>query len=258
MRASWFLLAMLFLYVCEPRLGLATFRQSVTAESQTAIPSSADPTGALNWKAAAWLVHEGSKTAGTLSVDNQGITLQPDKGSSLRWSFEELSSVELGPRSLIVKTYEPRGWHAPGTRQIRFRLQTNFPPAVAGEIAQRVQRPSRNGDPIEKRESSAALPVHHRATWGGGSNGVLRFHEGGIDYVSPGGADSRSWRWADIETLSSPDPFHLIVFAYLETYSFDLKQPLKQTAYDRLTDELYRHHDELRGNIRRNDKGGSD
>ena len=81
---------------------------------------------------------------------------------------------------------------------------------------------------------------------GWGEQRSPRFHDEGIDYVSRIGKDSRSWRWGDIQTLSNPDTYHLTVFGYLETYSFDLKEPLKQKTYDGLNDEVYRHHEELR------------
>lgn len=246
MPANSLLLAMMLLMLATPRFGLAGVRQPGGGNSQSTLSGSVKAMGAPNWKAAARLHRGISKTSGTLIVDNQGINFQPDKGNSVRWSFEEIESLQLGARLLIVKTYESRGWHRPGTRQLHFTLQSNIPPALAAVLVERVQKPSRNGDPVEKRAGFASLPAHHRSAWGGGSNGVLRFHDGGIDYVSQTGKDGRSWRWADIQTLTSPDPFHLTVFGYIETYSFDLKQPLQQKIYDRLTDEVYLHHEELR------------
>ncbi len=60
--------------------------------------------------------------------------------------------------------------------------------------------------------------------------------------------DSRSWRWADIQTMTNQDPYHLILFGYRETYSFDLKEPLPPGLYDRVTDEVYGHNvRDLRG-----------
>jgi hypothetical protein len=210
-------------------------------------PSGSEETaGSLNWKAPARLHLRFSKTTGTLVVDAQGISFQPDKGSALHWSFAEIQAMFLGSRQLSVKTYEPRGRMRPGTRQIRFELGSNIPAPVGAELMARVSRPSRNAEPLEHRQGFASLPVHHRSRWGGGSNGVLRFHDLGIDYVSETGKDSRSWRWADIQTLSNPDPYNLTVFGFLETYSFDLKAPLQQKICDRLNDEVYRHHEELR------------
>src|SRR6266536_1727728 len=73
-------------------------------------------------------------------------------------------------------------------------------------------------------------------------NRKMRFHEGGLDYVSSASGDSRSWRWADLQTLSAPDPYHLLVFGYRDTYTFDLKKILLQPLYYRLVDALDRHN----------------
>jgi len=54
--------------------------------------------------------------------------------------------------------------------------------------------------------------------------------------------DARSWRWADLETLSNPDPYHLLVFGYRDAYAFDLKEPLSQALFNRLTDEIDAHN----------------
>ena len=91
-------------------------------------------------------------------------------------------------------------------------------------------------------------PATVLASGGTKSNGTLRFREEGIDYVTKSSQDSRSWRWADIQTIANQDPYHLIVFGYRETYSFDLKEPLPPELYDRVTDAVYEHSvGDLRG-----------
>jgi hypothetical protein len=225
------------------------------AGARTTPSRSEEAVGSLSWKAPARLRRRFSKTSGTLVVDAHGVSFQPDKGSALRWSFAEIETLFVGARKLSVKTYEPRGRLRPGARQVLFELGSNIPPSVAAELVARVRRPSRNAEPLEHLSGFASLPAHHRSRWGGGSNGVLRFHDEGIDYASEAGKDSRSWRWGDIQTLSNPDTYHLTVFGYLETYSFALKEPLKQKTYDGLNDEVYRHHEELRETSDRGKRG---
>jgi len=251
-------LAIVLLLSATTRFGRAEVHQKVERSAPMATLSSEEAMGSSTWKTPARLYRKFSKATGTLVVDAHGISFQPDKGPALNWPFAEIETLFLGSRKLSVKTFEPRGWPRPGTRQVDFDIQSNIPPAIAAHLAERVQKPSRNGDPVEKRAAFASLPAHHRSSWGGGSNGVLRFHDGGIDYVSQTGKDGRSWRWTDIQTLTSSDPFHLIVFGYVETYSFDLKHPLQQKIYDRLTDEIYRHHDELRDTPDTGKRGGTE
>ena len=242
MRANSLLLVIVLLLSATTQFGLAEVRQRVAGNAQMAALPSEEAMGFSTWKTPARLRRKFSKSNGTLIVDAQGVSFQPDKGPALHWSFEEIETLFLGSRKLSVKTYEPRGRLWPGTSEVHFDLGSNLPASVAAELAERVQKPSRNGDPVEKRAAIASLPAHHRSAWGGGSNGVLKFHEEGIDYVSRIGKDSRSWRWGDIQEITNQDPYHLIVFGYRETYSFDLKGPLPPGLYDRLTDEVYDHN----------------
>jgi hypothetical protein len=59
---------------------------------------------------------------------------------------------------------------------------------------------------------------------------------------------SRSWRWLDLQTLSNPDPYHLFVFGYVDSYAFDLKQTLSRELFNRLSDEIWSHNEsEMKG-----------
>lgn len=180
--------------------------------------------------------------AGTLKMDSKGIEFQSAKTPLLRWSFVEIQTLAIYPRQVILTTYDKRGRFRPGSRQYRFALSAAVPPAVASELLQHLGRPSRNGDPDLSAPTIATISARHRTAFGGTrSNGVLRFGEAGIDYVTRTAIDSRSWRWSDIQTVSSPNAYELMVFGYRDTYSFDLKQPMTRALLDRLTDQIYRH-----------------
>jgi hypothetical protein len=201
----------------------------------------------LNWQSEARL-HEGlKKIAGTLSIGEQGVEFHPAKGpprgragdSARRWPFVEIQTFDLvTPRRFVLTGYENRGRLRSGDRRFRFDLESPVPPAIAAGLAQRVRKPVRNGDPEPQSPSFAKLPARHR-TLKGGSNGTLRFREAGIDYVTGADGESRSWRWADIQTLANPDPYHLRVAGYRETFEFILKQPLAPELFDRLWDHVY-------------------
>lgn len=206
------------------------------------------------WQSTTRLHRRLTKTSGLLRIDGQGVEFRPAKGSPVRWSFLEIHTFDLTPHEVTLTGYENRAWHLPGDRSYRFDVSTPIPPAVAAELRNRVGKPARNGDPEPSAMALTAIAARHRTHFGG-SNGLLRFRDEGIDYVTPQTGDSRSWRWGDIQTLSNPDAYHLTVFGYLETYSFDLKEPLKQKAYDGLNDEVYRHHGELRENPDKRKRG---
>jgi hypothetical protein len=82
------------------------------------------------------------------------------------------------------------------------------------------------------------IPAHRRI-WSGGSNGTLHLKDTGIDYVTENGRDSRTWRWADIQTIANPNPYELRVTGYRETVEFDLKRPLARVVFEQMWDRLY-------------------
>ena len=182
----------------------------------------------------------GSK-AGMLRIDSEGIQFQPVKGKEFRWPYIEIKTFDLSSKKLILQGYQNKSLQRPGEKSFRFNLTDPVPPTVAVEMARHVSKPTRNGDPDPKLEISASIPAHHHRNFGG-SNGTLRFSEGGIDYVTTT-RDARSWRWADLETLSNPDPYHLLVFGYRDAYAFDLKEPLSQALFNRLTQERHLRRD---------------
>ena len=111
---------------------------------------------------------------------------------------------------LLLTSYANRRRHWPGDREFRFQLSAPIPPDVAAALVNSIGKPAVNGDPDPGAPSFAMIPARHR-TRTGGTNGVLRFGQDGIDYIASPGDGGRSWRWADIETLASPDPYHFRV-----------------------------------------------
>jgi hypothetical protein len=125
-------------------------------------------------------------------------------------------------------------------QRFRFDLDQAVPPEIAAELSLKIQRPSQNAVP-DPALQGVVIPAHHR-TLTGGTNGALRLSDGGIDYVTGVRGDSRSWRWDDLQTLSDPDPFHLLVFGYRDTYTFDLKEPLSRSLFYRMVNALDAHN----------------
>ncbi|MGH9397642.1 MAG: hypothetical protein ACRD18_12415 [Terriglobia bacterium] len=188
------------------------------------------------WRTPARLRQRLNSRRGTIEIGSQGVEFRAAKGPSLKWSFVDIQSFYVSRHRLEIRGYASRGWRLPGEKAYRFDLSRAVPPEVAASLAARVGKPSRNGDPNPHLPAYASIPARH-STRTGGSNGTLRFNRKGIDYVS--GRDSRSWRWADIQTLAHPSAYQFTVGGYRETYSFELKQPMPQALFDRLWDAVY-------------------
>ena len=174
---------------------------------------------------------------GVLLIDRDGIEFRSAKRTQ-RWKYIEIRTFDLSRRDFILLTYQRRPWHEPGERPFRFTLSDSMPPEIAAQLTDHVGKPVRNGNPSQRSAAYEEIPAHHRI-WSGGSNGTLRFKDDGIDYVTGDGRDSRTWRWADIETLANPNLYELRVTAFREIVEFDLKRPLSRDLFERMWDRLY-------------------
>jgi hypothetical protein len=225
----------------DPTVSVAWMGNNWPFSVQHLPPSvTATATGPGVWQTPARMRKLIGSQAGMLRIDSEGIQFQPVKGKEYRWPNMEIKTFDLRSKTLILQGYQNKSLHRPGEKSFRFELTNPLPPPLAAELARRVAKPIRNGDPDPKIESFTLISVHHHRNFGG-SNGTLRFSEGGIDYVTTAG-DARSWRWTDLETLSNPDPYHLLVFGYRDAYTFDLKEPLSRALFNRLTDEINSHN----------------
>ncbi len=230
----------LFLLIAPALVGLSTIgSRPLWASMSTQAAAHGDSAKALNWQSPARL-HHGLKAApGNLIFSGDGIEFRSsEERFSHRWLYSDVKTFDLTLRRLVIIDYENRHHRMPGERRFRFDLGQPVPPSVAAELALRVGKPVRNGDPDPKGASLSAIPARHGTRFGG-SNGTLRFRDEGIDYVTTGGEGSRSWRWSDIQTLANPDPYHFRIGGYREIFEFELKQPMSRQFFDRLWDRLY-------------------
>jgi len=176
---------------------------------------------------------------GTLLIDSEGVEFRSDKFSH-RWPFVEIHTFDLSKRDLTLTIYQNRHWHEPGEQRFHFTVEADLPASVASLLAEQIGRPVRNGAPDTSAPSVAEIPARHTTRFGG-SNGILRMRDAGIDYVSSDGRDNHSWRWSDIQTIANPDPYSFRITAYREIVEFELKQPLARELFDKLWDRLYSH-----------------
>ena len=168
-----------------------------------------------------------------MSVGAGGVTFVRRGTPALRWPFSEIQGLEVSAHELVLRTYENRPHHEPGDRQYRFELQSDLSPQLAEKIAGWLGKPNQNADPDPRAQSFASIPAKRQKPLGG-RNGELRFGAGGINFIAADAGDARAWRWADIQTIANPDPYHFRVAGYLETYEFELKEPMSAQLFDRL------------------------
>ena len=198
----------------------------------------ANPAQSEQWQTSAqWHRLLKKAVTGTLVLDDDGLEFRSAKFNQ-RWAYVDVHSFYLSARELTLTSYQNRPWHEPGERSFHFTWSEPVPPKIAAQFTERVGKPVRNSIPIPSVAALSEIPAHHRV-WAGGSNGILRLKESGIDYVAENGRDSRTWRWADVQTIANPSPYEFRVTAYREIFEFDLKQPLSRALFERMWDYLY-------------------
>ena len=219
-------------------------KRSVEAESQ-ALPLN------VAWESPARL-RQGvfGRTSGTLRADSRGIEFVPDKGAGKRWAVGEIRSLDLQMHRLVLVGYDNRGWHLAGTQQFEWEVTNAITPANAASFAQAMGRPVRNRLPEAEAPAITVVGVRRSGHFGG-SNGVLRFRQQGIDFVTEQPGESRTWRWVDLQTLSNPDPYQLLVFGYRDTYAFELKAVLSREVLNHASDEIWAHNENALRSSRR-------
>ena len=213
------------------------------AEGATNAQNSQSASGAFRWQTPAQLkrLFPLPKEHGTLILDGRGVEFVTESGRRQKWTSVDLQTFAIAPHKLVLHTYSNRGLGGLGKDAKEFSLTESVPSSVAVWLAGYFGRPSRNEVLDADAPVIAGIPadhlnvsVHHRAAFGG-SNGVLRFRQGGIDYVTNTRGDRRSWRWEDIQTLSQPNPYRLYVFGYQDTFTFDVKEPIDRALFDHAT-----------------------
>jgi hypothetical protein len=194
------------------------------------------------------------KTAnvGTLTIDATGVSFQetatakgkpPKRPVSWRWRFDDIEQLQLAPKSLKVLTYKDVWWKAGADQGYDFDLlsKNTFEDAYAFLKARLDQRfvaavAAPPGNVLWE------IPVKRLVRFGG-AQGVLRIGPADIVFESPTKDASRTWRYEDIDNVSTSGPFELTFVTYersrldygsMKQFTFELKQRLDPARYDDL------------------------
>jgi hypothetical protein len=179
---------------------------------------------------------------GTLIIAAERIEFRAEKAKDARrWSYPDIKGIDIvSPRKLLIKTYESQVWRLGADRAYSFQL-------LQGEITEEIYQflLGKINKPITTRVifSVAApiyqWPVRHRHRLGG-CQGVLKIAADRIVYETEQRTDRRIWFYKDIESVGSSGPFDLRITTYTETFTFDLKERLKEAEYTDLWERVNR------------------
>jgi hypothetical protein len=188
---------------------------------------------------------------GTLEITQSDISFEethqdgkkPKHPHAWRWAYQDIQQLRMGPKSLDVLTYKDDKWKLGADREYDFDLVSDktFEDAylfLKGRLDQRfvAEIPDRVFPVLWE------IPVKHLVRRGG-DEGVLQVGADEIVYKSAQRGESRTWRYRDIENVSTSGPFQLTVTTFeraklhygdLKGFNFELKQPLEEAQYNGL------------------------
>jgi len=189
---------------------------------------------------------------GTLTLDQQGVSYEEagknkQAGHRGRWNYEDLQQLVLAPDRIVLVTYRDRKWRLGMDQEYEFRLLPGQDIAPAYVLLK---------DLLDRRLVAALadpavavlweLPVKLLGTIQG-SEGMLRVGPDRIVYEAARKIHSRTWRYQDIDNVSSSDPYRLTLTTYerakshygsRKSFQFVLKRPLAPGQYELLWRKL--------------------
>jgi hypothetical protein len=180
-------------------------------------------------------------SAGDLIIGEQEIQYNDKNGKrSWKWSYADLKRIEIASaKQLVLFTYENQKFPPGAERTFKFTLQD-------GEITERIYEflLSRAPRPLLSRvifssvDTVFILPVKHRHLLGG-CHGKLKVGEERIIYETADSQDGRIWLFKDITSIGKVDLYDFRITTLVETYTFDLKEPMSSKVYDFLWERVY-------------------
>lgn len=189
---------------------------------------------------------------GALTITDKGVSFEesyaekkkPKHPHAWTWAYQDIQQLEIAPREVRVLTYKDNRWKLGADREYRFDL---LPSEDSFAGAYQLLK-----DRLDQRFVAALADKEIQALWVipvklqgriQGSEGVLQVGADRIVYSTDKKDTSRTWRYEDIENISSSGPFQLTLTTYeratahygnLKGFNFQLKKRLDEKKYNAL------------------------
>jgi hypothetical protein len=160
-----------------------------------------------------------------------------------RWVYQDIQQLKISPKALTVLTYKDKAWKFGADQEYDFDLISDGTFTNAYELLRsRLDQRLVAEIPDKISDSLWEIPVKHLLRFGG-DEGVLQVGSTAIVYKSGKEGESRTWRYEDIENISSSGPFQLTLTTFerakshygsLKGFNFELKQQLDEARYNDL------------------------
>lgn len=188
---------------------------------------------------------------GKLLIDDTGVSFEesykngkvPKHPHKWHWDYRDIQQLKIAPKSLTVLTYADNKWKFGADREYEFDLVSGGTFEDAYKVLNtRLDQRFVAAIPESPADLLWDIPVKH-LNWPGGDEGILRVGKDKIVYESADHRSSRTWRYEDIDNVSSSGPFDLTFVTFerakldygsRKQFNFQLKQRLEESRYNDL------------------------
>ncbi len=169
---------------------------------------------------------------GIMTVDENGVSFSGPAGHAWTWTYQDIQELKMAPRSIHILTYKDSKLRLGADERYEF---TGSIPAASLYALLRDRMDQRFVAQVEQALGlpTLALPVKHLARVLG-SEGTLAFTPDSIVYATPAKNQARTWRYQDIDSISSSGRFQLTITTLEKGFNFQLKQPITEAQYNQL------------------------
>jgi len=198
--------------------------------------------------------HIPKSCAGVLTIDERGVTYHEGKRHprNRTWDYANIQQFELSAKRIRILTYSDNRWKLGADREYTFTALdgSDFTSAYA-LLKDRLDQRFVAELADDGVQPMWEIPVKHLGRISG-SEGLLIVGAARIVYQTGRKDDARTWRYGDIDNLSTSGPLNLTLTTFerarshygnRKDFNFQLKEPLDERKYD----ELWRRLN-LRGN----------
>ena len=228
------------------------FRSQKTARGLILLAVAVVSAGAVEYPARHEHLRKGC--TGRLTIDEHGVSFREQTAKKRKhphdyaWKFEDIQQLELEPGRVRVLTYKDNRWKLGADREYVFNRTASADFSSAYPLLK---------DRLDQRFVSALADADVRPLWEvpvkrlgtiRGSEGLLVVGDERIVYKTDQKADSRTWRYRDIDNISTSGPFSMTVTTFerakahygnRKDFNFQLKSPLDEAKYNDLWRRLH-------------------
>jgi len=171
--------------------------------------------------------HWHDRCNGVLTVDEKGVSFAGEKKHAWSWQYRDIQQLTLSADTVSVLTYEDRTY--------RF---TGKVPAMELYALLKDRLDQRFVAALDRETSSPAWTFPVKLCVRKSSEGTLTFDANAVTYSTPAKDSSRTWRYSDIDNISSSGPFQLTITTFerglgdRRSFDFALKERMSETTYN--------------------------